>query len=238
MFHSHAEIILFLSGEGKFVVDGKTHLMKRGDLCFTFPYSIHEYKQIKRGSIAAVQFSPKTIGNFEQILLSNKPASPYLSKTDEFVPIIDKIISLLESGGDIETETAKSYLQALIGELLLGMELVHIDKTDVRITQKMLIYCSDNFNKDITVNDVADALFVSKSYITKIFSTRLGCSFRDYINLLRIREAKKLLETTDEKIITIMLECGFKNQSTFNRVFYELCGEKPKEYRKSFQKTK
>lgn len=60
----------------------------------------------------------------------------------------------------------------------------------------------------------------------------LGMPFRKYINMLRISEAKKLLENTNIRIVDITLECGYKNQSSFNRIVYEENGCSPKEYHK------
>jgi two-component system response regulator YesN len=65
-----------------------------------------------------------------------------------------------------------------------------------------------------------------------VFSGKLKIGFREYINFLRISHAKTLLVETDMKVLAIMLECGFRNQSTFNRIFSEVCGVSPRTYRK------
>lgn len=124
------------------------------------------------------------------------------------------------------------YLQALIGEILLSAQKYTEENVDMSTIQKVLIYCSEHYTEDITVKKVSKALFISQSTVTKIFSGKLNSSFRDYINGLRISKAKYYLEKTDKKIIEIMYSCGFRNQSSFNRVFYENCGMTPTECRK------
>ena len=78
---------------------------------------------------------------------------------------------------------------------------------------------------------MADALYISQSYVSKIFSQKLHYSFPDYINTLRVHKAKILLRDTDRKILEIMMECGFRNQGNFNRVFRKATGLSPVEYR-------
>ena len=89
------------------------------------------------------------------------------------------------------------------------------------------------------LKSVSDALFVSPSYISKIFAQKLKYSFREYINSLRIHKAKALLADPNRRIVDVMMDCGFQNQSSFNRVFLEICGISPREYQKQrAQETK
>ena len=86
--------------------------------------------------------------------------------------------------------------------------------------------------KTTLLRKIADELYISTGYVSKIFATKLKYGLREYINELRISKAKNLLSKTDLKIIDVMLECGFRNQSSFNRVFSEICGVSPSEYRR------
>ena len=93
-------------------------------------------------------------------------------------------------------------------------------------------------DEDISIKKIADELYISSSYVSKVFSCKLKYNFREYINELRIRRAKKLLSSTDRRIIDVMLDCGFKNQSSFNRVFSEHTGVSPSEYRRMKKENK
>ena len=59
-----------------------------------------------------------------------------------------------------------------------------------------------------------------------------GVSFRDFLNSLRIEKAKGLLRSSDSTVLAIALECGFKNESTFHRVFLDVTGTTPAKYKK------
>lgn len=177
-------------------------------------------------------FRPEFAGVFEKSLLQNKPCTPFIEDGRRFMPLMSSIVKYSREKGEIGEKTLGAYLQALIGELIGQVGLSPIKNTDVQLAQKIFIYCSQNYKSNISVKKISDELFVSSRYISKIFAENLSCSFRDYINQLRINEAKRLLLVKKNKIIDIMQECGFENQSSFNRVFYDVCGETPSQYRK------
>lgn len=231
-FHTHAEIIYVISGTMTMTVDGVRHTLTEGQLSICFPYSMHEYEKSSGAKILLVLFSAGATGVFEQDLLTKKPVTPYIEDAREIFGTLCKIIEFREKGAGYE-KTAMAYLSAATGEILSKLELYDIESTDTGTIQKILIYCSEHFcESDICLDKVAENLFISKSYISKIFAKKLKCNFREYINSLRVNEAKAQLSETDLKIIDIMENCGFKNQSSFNRVFFDECGVTPREYRK------
>lgn len=233
-FHTHAEIIYVISGTVTMTIDGIKRTLKAGQLSICFPYSMHEYEKSPDSKILLVLFSASATGVFEQDLLTKKPVTPYLEDGTMLYATLCKIVDFKKKGKEYE-KIAMAYLCAAVGEILSELSLYDIESTDTGTIQKILIYCTENFRDcDMCLDKVAKNLFISKSYISKIFAKKLKCNFREYINSLRINEAKSQLEGTDFKIIDIMENCGFKNQSSFNRVFFEECGITPREYRKSF----
>ena len=232
MFHMHAEIIYILSGEGEFVIDGQKRKLGSGDLSFSFPYSVHSYAASSSMNAIIVLFNPELVQGFRGELLTNKPECPFMEHMESIRPLLEKIVAFGEREGHIGEETVKGYLTAAIGEILTNMRLKSIGSNDISTTQKILIYCEENFKKDINIKTISKHLFVSQSYISQIFASKLYCSFRSYINGLRMHEAIWLLENTDMRIIEIMYECGFKNQSSFNRIFYDAYAMTPSEFRK------
>ena len=126
-----------------------------------------------------------------------------------------------------------AYLKALIGERLLKLDLKDTMPADCNLVRRLTTYCAEHFCEDIDVDKGCKAAFVSKRYVSKIFAEKVGCSFRDYINRLRISHAISLMENSSMKITDAMYECGFKNQSTFNRVFLEETGYSPREFKKT-----
>lgn len=235
MFHSHMEIIYILSGSIKVSVDGIPKTLLPGEMCITFPYVTHSYESSADAEAIILLFDPAITDYFEKKILFYKPTNPYIIGATEFLPLLEKIMHHSSQSEADHLKTANIYLFALLAEVLFSVELVPIEGVEINTVRKILIYCSEHYAEDITAKSVSQSLYISQSTITKTFAKKLGCSFRDYINQLRINKAKYYLENTDKKIIEIMYECGFKNQSSFNRVYMELMGTTPSEYRKKIK---
>jgi len=86
-------------------------------------------------------------------------------------------------------------------------------------------------DNDISLDSVAKNVYVHPSYLSRIFSQQFNCHFRSYINTLRINMASELLAETDKTVGEICQEVGFSDHSYFNKVFRQLKGVTPSEYR-------
>ena len=94
-------------------------------------------------------------------------------------------------------------------------------------------------NAEVTLEIVAEKLCISKSLLSRILNSELGKSFSDYINSLRVEEAKTYLQNPDFSnytIVAIGLEAGFSSKTTFNTAFKKYTGETPSQYRKNNRK--
>jgi len=234
MFHPHGEIIYVVRGEINMMIDGYERTLKAGELSVVFPYVVHSYEDAPDAEIYMAMFEPESVAIFEAELLKSKPLYPYVSQTDDFDTLLLKAAELMKSNENdtVKLKTAAAYISSVIGELLCMMPLCDVESLSENMIKPILLYCSEHFtDEDISIKKIADELYISQSYVSKVFSTKLKYGFREYVNELRISKAKKLLSKTELKIVDVMLECGFKNQSSFNRIFSELCGVSPREYR-------
>jgi AraC-like DNA-binding protein len=81
---------------------------------------------------------------------------------------------------------------------------------------------------------IADELRMSKSYISKLINSYSDYNFSDFVNLLRVEQAKKFLvndEFNNYTIVSIGLECGFNSKSTFYSAFKKFTSESPSTFR-------
>lgn len=100
------------------------------------------------------------------------------------------------------------------------------------VGEKAAAYVGQHFREPITLKDVAEACYVNAAYLGRCFQKAAGMSFRQYLNGLRIEEAKRLLTQTDKKIYEIAEEIGFGESKYFVMKFTECLGCTPAEYRK------
>lgn len=96
---------------------------------------------------------------------------------------------------------------------------------------KVKRYISVHYRENIDRDSVAAIAFVTPNYLSKRFRSEVGMNMREYINQLRVREAKRLLVSTNFSISKIASDIGFDNISYFSTVFRKQCGVSPAEWR-------
>ena len=80
---------------------------------------------------------------------------------------------------------------------------------------------------------VQDELGVSESGVSKEVKNATGLSFKQFLNQLRIEEAKRLLKSTDLRVNEVSDAVGYDNVTHFNRTFKTMSGQSPTDYRKA-----
>lgn len=98
--------------------------------------------------------------------------------------------------------------------------------------KNVIRYIRHHISEPINTEDIASALYMSRSRLSTRFHAEMGISLKDYIRSMKISEAKHLLRHTDQNILGISTYLGFTSQSHFCRVFKEETGVSPAEYRK------
>lgn len=98
-------------------------------------------------------------------------------------------------------------------------------------------YLNKNFQKDISLSEVAKLTAMSEVAFSRFFKLRTGKTFIDTLNELRLGHASRMLIDTTQSINEIAYRCGFNNMSNFNRIFKKKKKCTPKEFRSEFNAT-
>lgn len=93
-------------------------------------------------------------------------------------------------------------------------------------------YIYEHYKEDISVEVLADLVYLSPGYFSYIFKKETGVNLSRFVRMYRIEKAKELLENTNMKIVQICSETGFSNVSYFCKNFREYCGCSPEQFRK------
>lgn len=102
------------------------------------------------------------------------------------------------------------------------------------IVNSALRYIETRYAEKISLSDVADKIFVSQWYLSKLLNKSTGKTFYDLVNSARINKAKELLKDPSLKVHEISEMVGFNDVAHFSRVFKRLESMTPKEYRNGF----
>ena len=93
----------------------------------------------------------------------------------------------------------------------------------------------DEYYMSITRSSVAERFNVNPSYLSQSFSRLKGISFIDYVTEVRVKNAKRLLKTTNMKVQVVSEEVGYNSTQHFSKVFEKAVGISPAEYRRREQ---
>ena len=241
--HRHIEFHHILSGSETFIVDGDEFTVtdSSGGFVMIFPYQVHNNSVNTTCRHISGTISPEILGN-PDTLLNCRPASAFIPEKDlpPFFPDLLMWVSDLRLTMTDENRAATKPLildaARLIVDTALGaMTLVPRNSETggnrIPAIGRVINYCVTHLGDDLSLDAVADALFLDKYYISKLFPAKLGVGYVDFVRSQRISKACEMLKNGDMSITDIAYDCGFRNQSTFNRVFREMTGMSPREYR-------
>jgi len=88
-------------------------------------------------------------------------------------------------------------------------------------------------NPQLRLSDVAAMANSNRTYVSRIFNDSHGKTFFEFVNEYRVRDAKRLLKTSAEKLDVIAEQSGFSSRQSFHRVFSRIAGCTPEQYRTS-----
>lgn len=106
------------------------------------------------------------------------------------------------------------------------------ENNKIEIIKKAIRYIQDNYNKDISVTDIAEEAGVSKYYFCRIFKEITGYTTVRFINILRCTNARKLLMSGKYSVEEAAFICGFDNLSYFSKTYKKHMGGLPSSAKK------
>lgn len=117
-------------------------------------------------------------------------------------------------------------IKPLLGERELPNELPNLAEGVIKIF-------NEEYSEDLRLDQIAELLFVSPSYLSSVFKKQTGKSFVTYLTEIRMKRAEELLLETNMKVSSVAKRVGIPNVSYFNRIFKKLKGQTPVEFRES-----
>ena len=154
--------------------------------------------------------------------------------------VLESLLNSMLNEYKRETDASKCFLKTALSELLLlsmkseasrESEETYKDTTHKTIALAAA-YINNNFSEDVSLNLLAERFFISPCYLSRSFKRVTGSSFSEYLNGVRIKEARRLLLKSDMSVSEIAIFVGFKSTTHFGRAFKALVGVSPLSYRK------
>lgn len=234
--HYHIEIVYMIEGYSRVFVDSDTYDLNSGDLLVCFPNRIHRFEDMGRHNrydlfIVSPDLAPELAPKFA----TENPQNPIIREADKNKRLLSLIKILSESDSFPATyrqTMLKGYFLALFSEILDMMPMRNFKPDENQALRTVVQYCSRNYTKELSLAILEEELHLSKYYISHLFGDKLGISFNDYVNSLRVSESCRLLRVSDKSITEIAGASGFGTLRTFNRAFIKQMGISPSDYKK------
>lgn len=251
--HGGPELVRVRAGLLKVHLHTTEYEVSAGQIAIIFPNVIHAFQTLSPEEDTLIDLIICRHDNkngFPGHLFGSVLVNPVLSLS-QLHPDIDYLYSSLlteavtspsfrsteatSQSKNIEDSTVISTILQLFWLRLLPALQVSVSQqlSTADLPTAVIAYISKHFCEPLSLETLSKELGVCRFYLSRIFTQVLHTGFHEYVNTLRIDQAKKILHNTGDSILDVAIQCGFQNQQTFNRVFKEICGTTPSAYRKS-----
>ncbi len=230
-FHLSFEVLYIIDGEFNVVINDKSMVLHGGDVAVSLDCDIHTYiRGKKRGKYFVLFIPPTYTAEFNSVIEKKKLSSPFITKGKTTEEIFHCFMQIYNN--KTNDFLVYGYVNVVFGLLLGEMNFCEdsVSKDEKILPLKITSYLSEHYLEDISLRDIAEELGYNSYYISKFFNGYFGCSFTDYINLLRLCRFINLQNSSEQNITSNALACGFGCIRTFNRAFKKEFGVTPKEY--------
>lgn len=241
-FHQNPEIIYVLDGSVEAEVESEKYTIEKGDVLLINANKRHSLR-VTSGDLLLAQFYinftmlAESMGT-NRILFWCNSAEDKNDAYEKLKKVLDRILGRYYSR---ELEGG-FYLSSICYEavyLLTSYFMVRAD--DARLKEQLnpdssrifeiQNYVQSNYMKQISLNDLAQKLYLTNAYLSKYIKKRFGLSFIEYVNNVRLFHAVEDLLHSERKITRIAMDNGFPTTAAFNKAFKEIYHMTPSAYR-------
>ncbi len=246
--HNFCELHYCLSGSGYFEVDDRIYSLKMGDMLFCNPNEVHGYVGSKEHNLELfyvafhnrylqekdINFSSR--GGVERIVHTARNTQKKLNIC--YTEMLEEYSRQMPGGMELIRLNLvrmmilmmRETLQTILPEVNPSNNPLKIQQ--LKLVDDMLAYLNENYASKISLDQLAKNVFMSPSYICKLFKQEIGESPINYLIRLRMEKARELLLTqTSYSIKKIACLVGYEDIYQFSKLFKKYYGVAPSYYR-------
>ena len=230
-------------GEGTLTYEGKTYDLKKGDCVFVDCHNAysHATSPQKLWTLEWCHFDGLALGRVYGKYVERGGRPVFHPKEEErFQGTWLRLFELAKGTDYLRDMKINESLSALL-TLLMEESWHPEDAKDMAVKKSSVVkvraWLDANYANKITLDDLSARFFVNKYYLTRVFKEQYGQSITSYLLSIRITKAKELLRFSDMTVEEIGMESGLGALHYCSRVFREVEGMPPSNYREQWRKS-
>ncbi len=248
-YHDHYEIYYLCSGKRNYFIKDRMYAIQKGDLVLINKNDLHRTIDggIPNHERLLLDFNESTLSaiysdELSLLLHPFKIDKPVLRLSIPDQVTVESILTEILDEQQLQRTGYRICMQGLFYELLVqicrliekqhGKPMEHPSIQHQRISE-IVQYINSNYEQPLHLPRIAKLFFISPYYLSSLFKKTTGFTLVEYLQLVRIKEAQKLLLSSNDKIIEIAQRVGFGSVAHFGRVFKQTVSVSPTEYRKA-----
>lgn len=236
-------LLFLLEGEMTLKYQDERYLMKAEDIILINPGVSYEITNAQDALYGMASFSMRLTNSVLQSRHMIFYCNSVVDEMHSYQDLRDIFFQLTAEYTSCAHQT-KCYMDSLMLKLLdclvehyqLNQKTMKTCETenDARM-REIMQYVLANLDQEISLNELAERMFVSVSTLSRIFKKNTGVYFADYVMQLRVKTALGLLKHSEQNMTQIAMTSGFSNSASFNRAFRKVMGITPTEYREMYR---
>lgn len=241
--HDTCELYIFISGKGKFLIEGNEYPLYNGDILLMRPAESHyiDIDTSRPYERFSVHFNDNFFNAYDkdnhllEAYLNREPGTFNRYTRDDFKP---EVYNLLVNNLLAESDNRLLQISCNLLPLLNEIYKVYTSERDTLTSgrspiQNIVHYINNNINDNITLDSICNKFYISKPQLCRNFKSATGSTVQNYINAKRLVNAKRMMSSGISPTKAAQLN-GFNDYSVFYRAFCKEYGKAPK---KEYNKT-
>lgn len=244
-----SNIIAFfiLEGEIKFKLEEESYILKQDDFIVVNPERIYSYfssTEVLIGKLTIDKIEIKKLLKNRNVLFLCNSTIGNSEKYEETRNILKRICNYHYSNQNKSQLFLISIYYDFLNNLVTNFLLTEEDKNYSNIVHKneerknkIEEYINENYDKEISLNELSEKIYLSNAYLSKYIKKQFGMSFLECVNKVRLEHAIEQLVHSDKPVVKIAVDCGFSSSAAFNKTFKEKYNITPSLYRVNWKES-
>lgn len=225
-WHIESELILAEKGSAEVMTENTVYPLSEGGCVFIRSGAVHYIKAETDSVVSVMKIDSELITS---AVGAQTTVSPLLEHHYPLKEIFERIRQEISEGEKYYEVVCTGLVTAMIAEIFRNERTEAVKSSSESTAYKELLRLIGERYADMTFDEAAEFMCFSKPYFSKYFRKMSGMTFSEYLNIVRVSEAVKLLSHGDLSAGEAAAAAGFGTIRSFNRIFKRYTGFTPRE---------